>query len=42
MKIDGGCHWDDITYEAETDTDKILICDCTDRQTLSDSNQQKP
>jgi hypothetical protein len=29
---------DDITYEAEIDTDKVLICDCTDRQTLSDSN----
>ena len=35
MKIDGRCHCGYITYEAEIDPDKILICHCTDCQTLS-------
>src|SRR4029453_1097434 len=29
MKIDGGCHCGYITYEAEIDPDKTLICHCT-------------
>ncbi|MGB7694521.1 MAG: GFA family protein [Pseudolabrys sp.] len=37
MKIDGGCHCGYITYEAEIDADKTLICHCTDCQTLSGS-----
>ena len=37
MKIDGGCHCGYITYEADIDADKILICHCTDCQTLSGS-----
>ena len=37
MKIDGGCHCGDITYEAEVDPDKVRICHCTDCQTLSGS-----
>ena len=37
MKIDGGCHCGDITYEAEIDPDKVRICHCTDCQTLSGS-----
>jgi hypothetical protein len=37
MKIDGRCHCRHITYEADIDPDKILICHCTDCQTLSDS-----
>ena len=37
MKIDGGCHCGHITYEAEIDPDKVLICHCTDCQTLSGS-----
>ncbi len=35
MKIDGGCHCGYITYEAEVDPDKVIICHCTDCQTLS-------
>jgi len=37
MKIDGRCHCGYITYEAEIDTEKVLICHCTDCQTLSGS-----
>ena len=37
MKIDGGCHCGQITYEAELDPDKVGICHCTDCQTLSGS-----
>ncbi len=35
MKIDGGCHCGDITYEAEIDPGKVGICHCTDCQALS-------
>jgi hypothetical protein len=35
MKIDGACHCGYITYRAEIDPDKVLICHCTDCQTLS-------
>ena len=37
MKIDGRCHCGYITYEAEIDPNKTLICNCTDCQTLSGS-----
>jgi hypothetical protein len=37
MKIDGRCHCGYITYEAEIDADKVVICHCTDCQTLSGS-----
>jgi hypothetical protein len=37
MKVDGGCHCGRITYEAEIDPEKILICHCTDCQSLSGS-----
>lgn len=37
MKIDGGCHCGAITYEAEVDPDKVMICHCTDCQSLSAS-----
>ena len=37
MKIDGRCHCGCITYEAEIDPDKVMICHCTDCQTLSGS-----
>ncbi len=37
MKIDGGCHCGDITYEAEVDPDQAGICHCTDCQILSGS-----
>ncbi len=35
MKIDGRCHCGFITYEAEIDPEKVLICHCSDCQTLS-------
>jgi len=35
MKIDGGCHCGHISYEAEIDPDKVVVCHCTDCQTLS-------
>ena len=37
MKIDGSCHCGDITYEAEIDPENVVICHCTDCQTLSGS-----
>lgn len=37
MKIDGGCHCGNITYEAEIDPENVGICHCTDCQTLSGS-----
>ena len=35
MRIDGRCHCGYITYEADIDPAKTLICHCTDCQTLS-------
>jgi len=35
MHIDGGCHCGNITYEAEVDPEKAIICHCTDCQTMS-------
>ncbi|HKG01336.1 MAG TPA: GFA family protein [Xanthobacteraceae bacterium] len=37
MKIDGRCHCGYISYEAEIDPEKIVICHCTDCQILSGS-----
>ena len=37
MKIDGGCHCGRIAYEAEIDPESVVICHCTDCQTLSGS-----
>jgi len=37
MKIDGACHCGRIGFEAEVDPGKVLICHCTDCQTLSGS-----
>ncbi len=37
MKINGGCHCGDITYEAEIDPENVAICHCTDCQALSAS-----
>lgn len=30
LKIDGACHCGNITFEAEVDPEKVLICHCTD------------
>lgn len=35
MRIDGGCHCGNITYEADIDPEKVGVCHCTDCQTLS-------
>jgi hypothetical protein len=35
MKVDGRCHCGRITFEAEVDPEKVLICHCTDCQSLS-------
>lgn len=37
MKIDGRCHCGTITYEAEVDPGTVVVCHCTDCQTLSGS-----
>jgi hypothetical protein len=37
MKVDGACHCKSIRYEAEVDPAKVVICHCTDCQTLSGS-----
>jgi len=37
VKIDGQCHCGFITYEAEIDPEKVMICHCTDCQSLSGS-----
>ena len=37
MKVDGACHCGSIRYEAEIDPAKVVICHCTDCQTLSGS-----
>jgi hypothetical protein len=35
MKIDGGCYCGEIRYEAEVDPEKVVLCNCTDCQTMS-------
>ncbi len=35
MKIDGSCHCGKITYEAEVNPEYVVICHCTDCQTIS-------
>src|SRR5262245_40716195 len=37
MKIDGRCHCGYITFEAEIEPDRTLVCNCTDCQTLGGS-----
>lgn len=35
MKVDGGCHCGELTYEAEIDPQRIGVCHCVDCQILS-------
>ena len=35
MKIDGRCHCGKISYEAEINPEYVVICHCTDCQTIS-------
>jgi hypothetical protein len=37
MKVDGGCHCGKVTYEAEIDPARVMVCHCTDCQALSGS-----
>lgn len=37
MKIDGGCHCGNVRFEAEADPEKVVVCHCTDCQTMSGS-----
>ena len=37
MKVDGACHCGRIRFEAEVDPATVVICHCTDCQTLSGS-----
>ena len=37
MEIDGGCHCGQFRYRAEVDPGAVIICHCTDCQTLSGS-----
>jgi len=37
MKVQGACHCGRISYEAEIDPDKVVLCNCADCQTLSGS-----
>src|SRR5215471_1153633 len=37
MKIDGECHCGKIAYQAEVDPDTLIICHCTDCQTVAGS-----
>ena len=37
MKIEGGCHCGAIAYSAEVDPAEVVVCHCTDCQTLSGS-----
>ena len=37
MKIDGACHCKGITFDAEVDENTVVVCHCSDCQTLSGS-----
>lgn len=37
MKVDGGCHCGQLTYEADVDRQRVIICHCTDCQIMSGS-----
>lgn len=38
MKVDGGCHRGFIQYEAEIEAERVIVCHCTDCQTLAGSS----
>jgi hypothetical protein len=37
MKVDGSCHCGSITFSAEIDPEAVIVCHCTDCQTLTGS-----
>lgn len=34
MKVDGQCHCGEITYRADVDPERVMVCHCTDCQVL--------
>lgn len=34
-KVNGGCHCGQVTFEAEVDEQKVVLCHCTDCQQMS-------
>jgi hypothetical protein len=37
MNIEGGCHCSEITFSAEVNPDQVIVCHCSDCQSLSGS-----
>jgi len=37
MRVDGACHCGHIQYQAEIDPARVVVCHCTDCQTMSGS-----
>ena len=37
MKVDGACHCGQITFVADIEPERVVVCHCTDCQTLSGS-----
>ena len=37
MQIDGRCHCGNVAYKAEVDPSRVVICHCTDCQTMASS-----
>ena len=37
MKVDGSCHCGNVEFEAEVDANNVVVCHCTDCQTLTGS-----
>lgn len=37
MQVDGSCHCGQVRYRAEIDCEKVVVCHCTDCQSLSGS-----
>jgi hypothetical protein len=37
MRVDGSCHCGNVKFDAEVDAGNVVVCHCTDCQTLSGS-----
>ena len=37
MKVNGSCHCGNIEFDAQVDTNTVVVCHCTDCQTLTGS-----
>ena len=42
MKIDGACHCEAIAFEADVNPESVVICHCTDCQTMSGTARSVP